>query len=1301
MLMRLLRVKLWLITALLLLLAISVTGLRVALPRMDRYQDEITAWVNQQTQLNISIESVQGYWRNTHPSLSLKGLKAYNLDGEQLNLDAQSVEIEFDLLRSALQGQLVLADLTIHQLNLDASTIRLADKSKGAEQADETAITKGASSADKSLIATLDRLFLRQLDYFSIVDSSILYQSMTGELHTLQVEKLKWHNLDSQHRAEGRVSILGTGVNSLHVGADFVDHGSLLDLSGQFYLQANQIELGPWLGNYLKQDMGIADGQVSFDAWVDLEHSAPSSSYISFRPSTILWGNQHQVTLNKGLIESAVKIENGQRTWLVNTHSFELTTDGQVWPGLDLAASWSPNSWSAALAQSDISALVPFSEAIPNAQGLKSWIAGLNPDGQIKNLRVAADSTTPLHFSADIEQLTTSQWKLLPEVHKLNAHLSGNGERVEIQASLMDDQLPYGDVFQAPLLIDQGRAMLVWQKDQAGWSLWSDHVSVQTPHLSAVGEFRLYFPLQQSPKLAIYSEVNLSDAGEVWRYLPVRALKQQLTDYLSTALQGGHAENAQILWYGDLKEFPYTNHSGMFQANVALKEGKFGFDTHWPTIDDLQLDLLFQNESLNFASHSARLMEVSAQHIKGEIPRLVKSGHLDIEAQASGDGLAIRDYMTSTPLVDSVGAALNTVQVNGDVSSRFNLHIPFDFKTDKVRAWGKAHFNKNRVEIQAPPMTVTQLSGDLTFDNDHIEAKSLSGAILGQKTTLGFNGRSNAKGYQLHVSSRGTWEVSKLGPHIGKYWTDPLKGDGPWSMGVDVQLNDVGFNYNIDLKGDLTRVVSRYPYPLNKQIGDLGELSLQASGNQQSISARVQLPNAKYQAEIDITNPVPVLTATNLVVGNGSFKPSPISGHQAVIRSNKFNLDEWIPLIFSEQAKASTSGKSNFPVIPEPESVELNVSTLTAATLEWHDVSLTARKQNVGWWIDINSQETQGEASYIEPYDLSVSLKQLHLYVPQLAEAMQSDTATPNVQDNQQLITQFDRDFHQLIPNLTLLIDDFWLQGYKVGRLNMDFQRQGDRLVWKTIDVTSGSNEVHASGNWLLNGERSHTSIAMNMKGDNNSDLMERFGVTSGIQKAPFSLSSNLEWDGAPWSVQLNTLNGSLNTKLGKGVVSDVSGAAKLLGLFSLDSIIRKMQLDFSDVFDSGMAFDSIVGSGEITDGIFVTNNISMNAMAGDMKIKGLVDLNQRLIDSEVEFVPDITSGIPVLSAFAVTPVTALYVLAVTTVISPVVEVFTEVNYSVKGPIDAPTVKEISRTRGEFTLPETMLKEVERQGAKQ
>ena len=354
-------------------------------------------------------------------------------------------------------------------------------------------------------------------------------------------------------------------------------------------------------------------------------------------------------------------------------------------------------------------------------------------------------------------------------------------------------------------------------------------------------------------------------------------------------------------------------------------------------------------------------------------------------------------------------------------------------------------------------------------------------------------------------------------------------------------------------------------------------------------------------------------------------------------------------------------------------------------------MNLNARKKNLSWQLDVDSQEIKGKANYLKPSELSVSLDHLHLYIPGFDE-MTKERGSLFASEDQAapLISNFDRKFHAEMPNLTLSIDDFWLQGYKVGKVNVDVARANNRLEWKNVNFSSGQNRVDMSGWWELTKERSHSNLTMKVKGENNSDLMERFGITSGIQQAPFEINAKLDWDGAPWSMKTQSLQGDVSTEFGKGVITEVSGAARLLGLFSLDSIIRKMQLDFTDVFDKGMAFNSITGTGKIQDGVFITNDIEMDALAGEMKIRGIADMNTRLVDAEVNFTPDITSGIPMLTAFAVAPQTALYVLAISTVISPVVEVFTQVNYEVKGPLDSPTVKEVSRSKGEYKLPEKL-----------
>ncbi|UPQ88309.1 YhdP family protein [Vibrio sinaloensis] len=1282
---RITRFFLGLLVTVLVLLAMAVTGLRIALPKLNHFQPQIQAWVNQSTGLEFEISDIHGFWRNTHPSISLRGVAADTPESSGIYFSAQNVEIELDLLQSLLERQPVVADLSIHQLKLDIRSI---------EWTQDTATPElNPQGAQKTVIEQLDQLLLRQLDRFSLTQSQVHFVGVDGTPRELDISRLHWQNHGRRHFVDGEVNLAHTNINSAQVKANFVDHGSLQEVSGEFYVSAQNVRVTPWLSQYFKTEMGIEKGQLNFNSWLTLERNQPTSAHVELLPSELIWqqGQRHELLIESGVLE----LEPREQGWQVNAYSLNVYTDEKAWPEFDAAFDWQPEHWRLNISQLDIAALMPLMKLAPQSQATNEVLEQLNLGGRLEDIRVAAiDDWQNLNYSAQLSQGSMSQWQLLPEVHHLSASINGDLQQAQAKVSLIDDLLPYGDVFQAPLSIKQGQVDLVWQQDEQGWSLWADKVTAATPDLQVLGAFRLDVEQDKSPFLSFYAEADLYNAGETWRYLPTLALGQELTDYLSTAIQAGKVNTAKLLWYGRLGDFPYQRNDGMFQAWVGLEQAKFSFDTAWPPITDLQLDLLFQNDAMYLDSHSATLMDVTAKRITGRIPELAEDGHIEIEAQAVAQGNAVRDYMTASPLVDSVGAALTAVQVDGQVESRFQLDIPFSGDKE-ARAWGYADLVNNHVTIDAPPMTLEKVSGRVEFDNDVVSAAGIDATLLTQPVAIDFNGENIAQGYGVAIDVVGDWDIKPLTPYLGQRWLGPLDGHAPWRMDVDIQLNDIGFTYQIDTEADLKLVSSDLPSPLNKLMGKPGKGRLQASGNQETVTARVQLPNFKYQTEIDIRPSTPVLTDSNLVLGKGSFKISPVVGHHLQIRLAKLDLDEWLEMLSADQGPSQAIvAAMNTPEIPLPQRVDINSKELRLAGIDWNDVAFSARRKGLGWYLNLDSQEAKGEASYIEPYDLSVALERLHVYVPHLDEEYQ-DRAMFEVDDpNKPLISAFERQFHQQVPNITLTIDDFWLQGYRVGKTHLDLQRQGDKLEWKKLTFESGTNRADIKGWWQLNDTQSRTQFDVAISGENNSDIMERFGVTTGIQRAPFDIQAKVDWDGSPWSGRIDTLSGEVSTELGKGVISDVSGAAKLLGLFSLDSIIRKMQLDFSDIFDKGMAFNSITGSGSIRNGVFLTNDINMDAVAGEMTIKGLANLNTRTVDAEVNFVPDITSGIPVLTAFAVTPQTALYVLAITTVISPVVEVFTQVNYEVKGPLDNPEVKELSRSRGEFKLPEKLRESV-------
>ncbi|OCH25201.1 YhdP family protein [Aliivibrio sp. 1S128] len=1264
-----------------LLAALVITGLRLLLPSLNQYQPEVEAFLSKSTGFSISIGELDGRWRNTNPSLNLKNLTAVDpVSGDEI-ISVKDVEIQLNILSSLWAQQPQFADLRIDKLVADLTS--LGDTSESPEDAKKPS----EKSSDESLGKRLEDLFLVRLNHFSLKDSQVTLIALDGNDKTLQIDSLQWRNENKRHLAEGVVSIIGSEINQLKVIGNIKEKGTFKSLDGDFYVEAKNIQVTPWITDEIQKEYGVTQGEVSANAWLSFKNGQPVDALVEASPSYINWleGKEtHQASVEAGVFE----LQPDREGWKVLASDIRIKHQNDMWPQVSGSFTWQPEKWVLNLAHIDLYSALDLKTLLPASQdNITDLLATLDPKGSINDIRVEFDHSTGLHYSASIHAAEMKQWELLPGFHKLDILVAGDAEKGKATLSLVDDTLPYGDVFQAPLNIKQGKVTAYWEVNDNGWRLWSDYIKVSTPDLQAKGEFRLDFPKDKPSVLSFYAEADAFHADQTWRYLPTLALGQDLTDYLSAAVQGGNAKTVQLLWYGEVADFPYTKYDGIFQVKVSLKDAKFSFDTAWPPLTDLQLDLMFQNASMFLSSHSADLMDVHATRVTGRIANLSEDGKLTIRATANGSGKAVREYMTATPLVDSVGAALNSIQVDNRVDALLRLDIPFN--GDDVRAWGYADIANNHIELQSPNILLTNAKGRIEFDNDVVKASGIQASLLGQPISLSFTGEAQSDFYSVNIETKGKWKISPLKDYIDSPMMDKVGGVSEWSSTINLQVADVGFTYQLGVNAALNEVRSTLPYPLSLDKGDGDKVLLQVSGNSEKLSGRLTLPDAKYQTEIDITKKTPVITASHVIVGRGNFRVSPIVGQSASINTTSFDADAWLsePILNTGKPSTVKSSMSHFPVIPIPTRIDANIKSLHLASLDWNDASIDVRKKSQGWYAQVNSQEVDGKASWKGSDDLLVQLDNLHIFIPSLDDP-ENQKRLNQAKDHEPVISEFDRDFFRLMPNLELTIKDTWIQGYKLGKLDTKLHKNGETFYLDKLKITSGENKLAMSGDWLLNKDKSLSAFKVQASGENNSELLARFGISSGIQKASYSMDGDLRWEGSPWSIQIDTLSGDLASTLGEGVITDVKGAARFLGLFSIDSIIRKMKLDFRDVFDDGMAFNSITGSGKMRDGIFVSNNLIMDAVAGEMTIKGKADLNTRLVDAEVSFTPDLTSGIPILTAFAVAPQTAIIVLAVATAIAPVIDVITQVNYKVEGSLESPTVKELSRSQGEYQLPE-------------
>jgi len=163
------------------------------------------------------------------------------------------------------------------------------------------------------------------------------------------------------------------------------------------------------------------------------------------------------------------------------------------------------------------------------------------------------------------------------------------------------------------------------------------------------------------------------------------------------------------------------------------------------------------------------------------------------------------------------------------------------------------------------------------------------------------------------------------------------------------------------------------------------------------------------------------------------------------------------------------------------------------------------------------------------------------------------------------------------------------------------------------------------------------------------------------------------------------SMNGSFKLETGEGLLRKLdSTSTRLLSMLSLNSLMRRLSLDFGDAFEKGFFFKSITASGSIRQGVVHNEDFALLGDAGDIAGRGKLDLVGKKLDYQFTFTPHFTNGVSLATAFAVTPVTGIYVLAASTLLSPVIDGITRISFHLQGPLESPEVTEIGREHGQL-----------------
>ncbi|OXY81203.1 YhdP family protein [Oceanimonas doudoroffii] len=1225
------------------MLALLVSLLRFGSPWLAALQQQWLDRLLSEHQLTLNIGGLGLGWQDFGPVLVLEDVRLQRPQQPDLILRRASVDMQ--LWQSLRQWRPVLNELTLDGLRL---TLGLS----------------GEGEAPRTDITALRTLALQGVERLSLVDAQLVLAAPGKPLLELNIPALRWHNGAELHQGEGRLSF-GPGA-----GQQFVFQGRLegpIDrLSGGIYLQADRVDASPVLARVRPEDDSVS-AELSFEAWLEWRQGELQAALLTLGQNRAGWGEGHEVVVKGGRLQWQPTAAG----WQLASSDIDISVDGEAWERWQVQLDRDGERLSGYLDRlsfTDLALLAQWGEYYwPTAA---RQLAGIAPKGRLSGLRFAANADgSDWQLDGELHQVSTQAFGWVPQTQGLNGRFTlaaEHGRLILNQPEAADWH--WDKAFRGPWPMRALTAELQWQKRGRDWWLWSDRLRVAGDDLDLEAWVSLQLPPAGSPLLSASARVDLHRAGRAGVYLPEPVMGTRLVDYLQGAIRGGHAEHAEVLWYGRLNRFPYRDGSGIFQARVPLRDAEFRFDPHWQPLTALDLDLLFENDGLYMTGPSGRLGQARAENIDARIVPLNRSARLALNAGIEGDGEAVSGYLQQSPLAGSVGATLQQVRVSGPLTGRLALDIPLSGGPVGVK--GEVTFSDNEVLITPLAMPLTGVHGTLNFDEKETGLKQLQGRWLGQPLTVDYQGRITEAGYHADIGLAGRLQGDALGR--AHPWLAGLQGEAGWQGRVQLNMTEGRVNYTAELDSSLAGLASRLPPPLGKDAGPDRPLRLLLSGDTAQARARLAMA-PDIDAELRLGFAADGVHVSRLWLDAGGAKarlpraPVDVAAHLA-----ELGLDDWLARLGGASSNEAGAIALHWP---ERYRADLRADSGELWRQPLSDLRLTFSPGEAGRHrLAVAAQQAQGELAWGNDEPITASFDRLWLSPRPGGEGIGMGRLSP-----------------ARVPALVFRCDDCrWRElalgkaGFQLSPLHAENGVQLDDL-WLDGPLLQG----RAQGRWLQHDSGDLTRLQWRGGAQSLQALWQALDEPSPFRDTQALLEGELSWPGLPWQPVTSRLDGTVSVETGAGVLTGVSDkGAGLLSVLSMDSILRRLRLDFRDVFEGGFYFDSIRATGTFEQGLLRNDDFLLKGAAGDMAGQGRVDLAAERLDYRFEFTPNLTGNLPVLAAFAVTPVTGLYVLALSKVLGPVVDVFTRIRYRVSGPLASPTVSELGREREQIRLPQ-------------
>ena len=785
--------------------------------------------------------------------------------------------------------------------------------------------------------------------------------------------------------------------------------------------------------------------------------------------------------------------------------------------------------------------------------------------------------------------------------------------------------------------------------------------------------------------------LNRGNGARVHRYLPL-VLADPVRHYVRDAVVQAEVSDVKFLVKGRVHDFPYADPTkGDFKISAKVKNGTFAYVPRsiqpkdaapWPALSDITAEVVLNRAALEVNGVAAKVVGLPGmQVIKADarIPNLMNSATVDVQAYLKGPLHEALVFVNTSPLAAMTGHVLAKTIASGPADYNLRLSLPLK-DIDKTSVQGTVTLPGNDAQFSLETPQLTRLKGLITFTEAGFNVPSAQAQMLGGEVRFegGMKppvrtvvpGVEPEAGTVFRAQGTATAEGMRQARNLGV--VSRLAQSATGSTAYSAMLGFRRGLAEVVITSDLQGMALSLPAPLTKTAEAVLPLRFENTLLRESLTSGQKLDQVllsagnivavQYVRDISAAQPRVIRGSIAVGLEPGESAPLPEAGVVANIKLDNFNVDAW-EKVFSAAVGSSpaavpvtASDAAQQALSYLPSQLAIRAKELLVGGRKLNNLVIGGTRDGPTWRANLDATELNGYLEFRQPGSTSAGRVFARLSRLSLGQGTASDVE--NILAGQPAS----------IPALDIVVDDLELRGKKLGRIEVEAVNrastantsEGSEVEWRLnkFNVFMPEAVLTATGNWVAinaqtlgTGPRVQRTAAerrrtvMNFKLDiaDSGLLLKRFGMADVVRRGKGKMEGSVAWAGSPLSFDYPSMSGQFNVNIESGQFLKADpGLAKLLGVLSLQSLPRRLTLDFRDVFSEGFAFDLVRGDVAISQGVASTNNLQMKGVNAAVLMEGSADIARETQDLKVVVIPEINAGTASLIATVINPAIGL-----------------------------------------------------------